>query len=62
MFDIFDLIGIISEMIQPKSKRVSNIIDTIAGHTFMFAITGGLYIPFAIIMKRRKKRKNKKRA
>ena len=61
MFDIFDLVQIVIEMIEPKSKRISNLISTVAGHAFMFAITGGLYIPFAIMF-RKKKRKNRRRA
>lgn len=59
MFDIFDLIVIITEVMESKSKRLSNTISTITGHIFMTIITGGLWVPFAFLT--RKKRKNKKR-
>ena len=61
MFNIFDLLCGLSEIIRGKNEKTANIFDTIIGHIFMILITGGLWLVILMIAKLINKR-NQKRA
>ena len=57
MFDKFDLLCVLSEIVRSKNEKTANIFDTIVGHIFMFILTGGLWPIILIFMKLINKRK-----
>ena len=57
MFDKFDLLCVLSEIVRSKNEKTANIFDTIVGHIFMILLTGGLWPIILIFMKLINKRK-----
>jgi hypothetical protein len=60
MFNIFDLLCGLSEIIRGKNEKTANIFDTIVGHIFMILLTGGLWLVVLMITKLINKRKQKR--
>ena len=57
MFDKFDLLCVLSEIVRSKNEKTANVFDNIVGHVFMFILTGGLWPIILIFMKLINKRK-----
>ena len=60
MFNIFDLLCGLSEIIRDKNEKTANIFDNIVGHIFMTLLTGGLWLVVLMITKLFNKRKQKR--
>ena len=60
MFNIFNLLCVLSEIIRDKNEKTANIFDTIIGHIFMILLTGGLWLVVLMITKLFNKRKQKR--
>ena len=60
MFNIFDLLCCLSEIIRGKNEKNANIFDTIMGHIFITLLTGGLWLVVLMITKLFNKRKQKR--
>ena len=60
MFDKFDSLCVLSEIVRSKNEKAANVFDNIVGHIFMFILTGGLWLVILMITKLINKRKQKR--